>query len=881
MENQDPAVYLKDYRPPPYRIRATRMVLDLDTRLTRVHTVHDVECPLNTPEPLALDCEYIAVESVRIDGREPVEGQVTREGKKLIIAGLPAACQVEIVNTLDPSANTQLSGLYHSDGMLCTQCEAEGFRRITPAIDRPDNLATYRVTLRGPSDLYPVLLCNGNLVGQEVSDGVHVTEWHDPFPKPTYLFAVVAGNLSCLKDRFRTRGGRDVALHFYAAKRDIHKCRFAVGALKRAMRWDEETYGREYDLDLYNVVAVEDFNMGAMENKSLNIFNTKYVLADPDVATDTAFHDVEKVIAHEYFHNWSGNRVTCRDWFQLSLKEGFTVFREQCFGADMGSPGVTRIDDVDRLRNRQFPEDAGPLAHPVRPESYQEINNFYTATVYEKGAEVVRMLQVLAGEAVFRRGTDIYFDRHDGEAVTTDDFVAAIEEAAGGEAGFDFSAFKRWYSQAGTPELSAEGDYDRSASRYRLVLRQRCPETPGQADKLPFVIPVVVSLLDSEGSAMPFPDGSIEQVLVLSDPEQRFVFEDIPREPTPSLLRGFSAPVKLDAGLETPGLGTIARHDDDPFNRWEAGQRLFGKMILENLERVRAGEACRFDDGIIDLAGELVQSPGDDLMLAARLLTLPREAWLGELSKPIDPHGISESRMALMRSIASTHYAAILDRYLSLQEANDGTMGAVQSGIRALRDACLALLASLDTTEVQELARTQLSQARNLTDRESALSAIADSGMPDRQVLLDEFYRTWESEALVVNRWLRIQAIARQADVLAQVKKLTTHRAFDHDNPNKVYSLLLAFARLNPCGFHRTDGAGYDFIADWALKLDQSNSQVAAMLVTSLTSWRDMLPELGGQMQSGLVRISAAEFLSKDVTELVSLALKSGPDTAV
>ena len=416
MENQDATIYLKDYRPHPYRIRFTRMELDLDTRLTRVRTVHDMERRSKTSKPLVLDCDSIDVESVRIDGREPEEGLVTNEGKKLIIGGLPESCQVEIVNTLDPSANTQLSGLYQSGSMLCTQCEAEGFRRITPSIDRPDNLATYRVILRGPSNLYPVLLCNGNLVRQEVDNGVHMTEWHDPFPKPTYLFAIVAGNLSCLKDRFRTCGGRDVELNFYADDRDIHKCQFAMGALKRAMRWDEETYGREYDLDLYNVVAVEDFNMGAMENKSLNIFNTRYVLANPDVATDSAYHDVEKVIAHEYFHNWSGNRVTCRDWFQLSLKEGFTVFREQCFGADMTSPGVTRIDDADGLRNRQFPEDAGPLAHPVRPESYQEINNFYTATVYEKGAEVVRMLQVLTGPEAFRRGTDLYFDRHDGKA---------------------------------------------------------------------------------------------------------------------------------------------------------------------------------------------------------------------------------------------------------------------------------------------------------------------------------------------------------------------------------------------------------------------------------------------------------------------------------
>ena len=875
MNRQDTKIYLKDYCPHPYRIRATRMELDLDPRQTRIRTVHNVERRADVTGPLVLDCEDIDVESVRIDSRKPGETEVSREGNKLIIAGLPVVCRVEIVNTLDPSANTQLSGLYHSGSMLCTQCEAEGFRRITPSIDRPDNLAIYRVTLRGPRSLYPVLLCNGNLVRQEVVDGVHETEWHDPFPKPTYLFAIVVGSLSCLKDRFRTRGGRDVALHFYSADRDIDKCHFAMGALKRAMRWDEEIYDREYDLDLYNVVAVDDFNMGAMENKSLNIFNTKYVLANPDVATDTAFHNVERVIAHEYFHNWSGNRVTCRDWFQLSLKEGFTVFREQCFSADMSSQGVARIDNVNALRNRQFPEDAGPLAHPVRPESYQEINNFYTATVYEKGAEVIRMLRVLMGEDAYRRGTNLYFDRHDGEAVTTDDFVAAMEDAAQGEVDIDFTAFKRWYSQAGTPEVFAEGDYDGSTGLYTLTLRQHCPATPGQADKLPFVMPIATSLMDGDGSLLPLADGSHERVLVLSDPEQQFVFEDVPRKPTPSLLRGFSAPVKLDAGLDSSDLGLIVRHDNDPFNRWEAGQRLFEQAILENLKRLRSGKACRFDDGIIDLAGELLLSPGDDLMLAARLLTLPGEAWLGELSKPIDPQRIAESQLALMQCIATKHQDLLLKRYQSLQEANDGSMGATQSGIRALRDACLTLLASADTELDHELARAQLARARNLTDRDSALKAIADSGMYDRQRLLGEFYRTWQHEALVVNRWLQIQAGARQATVLEQVKELTSHPVFDHRNPNKVYALLLAFAHLNPVGFHRADGAGYDFIADWVQKLDPINSQVAARVAASLTSWRDMLPELGAKMKQALERIAGTEPLSSDVSELVDNALNS------
>ncbi len=873
MKTEHTTIYLRDYRPHPYRITATRMTLDLDPQCTRVTTRHEIEAREAGAGPLVLDCEAITVESVVVDGETLAADAYSISDNRLILPSVPEGCQVEIVNTLDPSANTALSGLYGSGGMLCTQCEAEGFRRITPAIDRPDNLATFRVILRGPAADYPVLLCNGNLVRDVTQNGIHETEWHDPFPKPTYLFAIVAGSLSCMRDTFRTMGGREVQLHFYAADRDIEKCEYAVGALKRAMRWDEEVYGREYDLDLYNVVAVSDFNMGAMENKSLNVFNTKYVLADPVIATDTDFHQVESVIAHEYFHNWSGNRVTCRDWFQLSLKEGFTVFRDQCFSADMASAGVQRISDVNVLRNHQFPEDAGPLAHPVRPDSYQEINNFYTTTVYNKGAEVVRMLHALCGAELFRRGTDLYFERHDGEAVTTDDFVTAIADAAGKDIAFDVAQFKRWYSQSGTPVVEASGEFDAAARRYTLTLRQHCPPTPGQKEKQPFVIPVNAALLGTDGRRFALDNGRDSTVLVLSEDTQSFVFDGIDAAPVPSLLRGFSAPVRMEAGLDDTALAVLFRHDDDPFNRWEAGQRLYQRIILDNLPRLQAGQIAAYDDAVSELVGEILRSPGDDLLLAARLLTLPGEAWLGEQSKPTDPPMLAAARKGLQQHIASRHEDAFLELYHALESRNDGGMGEGQTGVRALRDTCLSWLASLDTSRSQEIARAQLKNTRNMTDRNSALVAIADSTAPDRDELLAGFYDEWKEEALAVDRWFRVQATARHPEACRQVADLVQHPAFEPTNPNKVYSLLLAFARGNPAGFHRDDGAGYAFVADWVRRLDPVNPQVAARLVSAFTAWRDMAPEYGSGMKAALEDIDQAGSLSPDVAEMVSRSL--------
>ncbi len=876
MKSARTLTYLKDYRPPSHRILNTRMELDLDPVCTRVRTLHTVERCSESTDPLVLDHEEITIESIRIDGESPQQEAISYTDHQIRIAGLPVSCQLEIVNTLNPSTNSKLEGLYQSRNLLCTQCEAEGFRRITPSIDRPDNLATYQVLLRGPAKRYPVLLSNGNLVRQEIQHGIHETEWSDPFPKPTYLFAIVAGNLACRKDRFLTRSGREVSLHIYAAEADLDKCEFPMQALQRAMEWDEQAFGREYDLDLFNIVAVEDFNMGAMENKSLNVFNIKLVLASPEVSTDSDYDQIESVIGHEYFHNWSGNRVTCRDWFQLSLKEGFTVFRDQEFSAAMGSAGLQRIEDVDLLRSHQFPEDAGPLAHPVRPESYLEINNFYTSTVYEKGAEVVRMLQTLVGEQAFRKGTDLYFDRHDGQAVTTDDFVAAIQESLSEEAPFDFSAFKRWYSQAGTPVVHAEGTYDAKASQYTLTLRQSCPELPNQSNALAFVIPIVIALLDSDGQIQRFADGTDEKRLILSTPEQQFVFNGIQKPPIPSLLRRFSAPVKLEIDRDPSELVLLFQHDTDPFVRWDAGQQLLQNEILQNLARVQSGEPCQFDDTIVGLMGNLIQSSGDDLSLGAKLLTLPDESWLGQLSKPIDPISIAQSRHSLMQQVATVYFGALMDRYRSLEAENHGGPGKMQSGIRALRDTCLRFLSTIDTKEVHDLARTQLANARILTDRSSALQAITQSSMPDRVELLDGFYDDWKHEVLVVNRWLGIQAAARQANILSRMNELTQHPAFDARNPNKVYSLLLVFAARNPIGFHMANGEGYRFLTDWIIQLDEKNPMVAARLVSKLTPWQDMVPALGEQMKACLTRIQQVQSLSPDVSEIVTRGLTSG-----
>ena len=894
---------LKDYQPPAYQIVETTLTVDLDFSQTKINARHRVRRSQQSQPNLVLNLAPDAMQlgKIRVDGVTLASEQYRIEDAQLTVFDVPAEFDLAIENSIKPDKNTALSGLYKSGEMLCTQCEAEGFRRITPAIDRPDNLGRYTVTLRADKKTFPLLLCNGNLVEQGDDDaGRHHTTWHDPFPKPTYLFAIVAGKLACLEDSFTTRSKREVALRFYARPRDIDKCAHAMAALKHSMAWDEKNYGREYDLDLFNVVAVGDFNMGAMENKSLNIFNTQYVLADSGVATDGDFENVESVIGHEYFHNWSGNRVTCRDWFQLSLKEGFTVFREQQFSADMGSKAVKRIEDVAALRAHQFREDAGPMAHPVRPDSYMEINNFYTATVYHKGAEVIRMLHTLLGAKKFRRGTDLYFARHDGQAVTTDDFVAAMESAAG----VDLTRFKNWYSQAGTPVVEAQTAHDAARGVFEITLSQHCPPTPEQPNKAPFVIPIKAALFDREGKRISAhvenqagnqgDDGNDgndrndqndqDDLLVLSEQRQTFVFAGVASSsaapPVASLLRGFSAPVELRQPLSEDDLGLLLAHDDDPFNRWEAGQKLFLGHLLKRVKEIQAGEeSTDATDGPPDKIARAFESvlyeTDTDPALQAVILMLPDQAYISEQLAPIDPAAIFQARRELKRRLGSTHKTKLLKRYHQLNERNDGTVNAEQIGIRSLRNTCLNYLTALDAPEIHELAAALLENSRCMTDSATALAALADSSKPNRQALLDDFYARWKDEPLVVDKWLRIQATVPHEQTLSRVESLSRHDAFDAANPNKVYSLLVAFSHANPVCFHAPDGSGYRFIRRWVAQLDPANPQVSARLVSAFTNWKKYIPELKEQMRATLEEIAGLPKLSPDVAEIVSKSLEN------
>ncbi|MGI9311481.1 MAG: aminopeptidase N [bacterium] len=885
-------VRLADYRPPAFRIVDSALTLDLDFGETRVAAVHRVRrnpARADAPKDLALDLDELQVERVSIDGEPLAPSRYRVEDDRLVVFDAPDAFELGVENIIAPARNTALSGLYQSGDMLCTQCEAEGFRRITPAIDRPDNLGAYRVTLRADRDAFPLLLCNGNLIERGDCDARrHYAIWRDPFPKPTYLFAIVAGRLECMTDEFVTRGGRAVALRFFARARDIGKCAHAMASLKRAMAWDEQAYGREYDLDLYNVVAVGDFNMGAMENKSLNIFNTKYVLADPRMATDDDFEDVEAVIGHEYFHNWSGNRVTCRDWFQLSLKEGFTVFREQQFSADMSSAAVKRIADAAALRTHQFREDAGPMAHAVRPDSYIEINNFYTATVYSKGAEVVRMLHTLLGATAFRAGADLYFERHDGEAATTDDFVAAMADASG----MDLSQFKNWYSQAGTPVVEVETDYDAARRACTITLSQHCPSTPQQPSetKAPFVIPIKAALFDRDGRRIHTnanldderSDERSDELLVLSEARQSFVFDGIERAPVASLLRGFSAPVELRHDLSTDELALLLSCDDDPFSRWEAGQKLFLGALLDGIERIRDGAEMRIadSDSITRAFEAALDQADDDPALHARILMLPSAAYVGEMmfserASPIDPAAIFAARQGLKRHLADALRAKLLRSYHDSNARSDGAINAAQIGWRSLRDVCLDYLCALDDAESDHLAAALLAEARCMTDSVAALAALANGDKGDRQTLLDDFYRAWRDEPLVVDKWLGVQSCAPRADTLARVRELTRHEAFDAANPNKAYALLLGFSHANPRCFHAPDGAGYRFAAEWVARLDATNPQVGARLVSAFNHWRKYTPALKARMRETLESIAARPGLSRDVGEIVGKSLQN------
>lgn len=879
------AIHLRDYAPPDYLIPAVDLAFHLDDTQTRIVSQLQVVANHDRGQgvrPLVLDGVDVTLLELRIDGT-PLEGQAYRltEGG-LVIDHPPERCTLTVETQVNPRANTALQGLYQSSGNFCTQCEAEGFRRMTYFPDRPDVMARFTTTVEADKARFPVLLANGNPVAQGVDNERHWVRWEDPFPKPSYLFALVAGDLHRAETRFTTMSGREVALHVYVEHRNADKCDHALAALKKAMKWDEEVYGREYDLDIYMIVAVDDFNMGAMENKGLNIFNSKYVLARPDTATDQDFINIEGVVAHEYFHNWSGNRVTCRDWFQLSLKEGFTVFRDQEFTADMTSRASKRINDVRTLRVHQFPEDAGPMAHPVRPESYIEINNFYTATVYEKGAEVIRMMKALLGETAFRAGTDLYFERHDGQAVTTDDFVAAMEAASG----LDLSQFKRWYWQAGTPRVEVTRRFDAPAQTFELTLRQSCPPTPGQPSKEPFVIPVAVGLVGPDGSDLPLrlrddseaATAATTRVLRLEAPEQTFVFEGVNVEPVPSILRGFSAPVRLETDLDDRELAFLAGHDSDAFNRWEAGQQLATKALLRLISDAQAKRALTINPHLLEAVEALMARATEaDPQLVAAALTMPSEQYLAELVDPIDVDAIHVAREFVIVTLARHFRERWTVIYHHFDEAGPYSTDPQSVGRRALKNMALRYLMALGDEGMVQLCLAQFHAANNMTDVMAALERLANIDHPARQRSLEAFYERWQHEPLVVDKWFGLQASSTVAGTAERVEALTRHPAFNLRNPNKVLSLIGAFSRGNPVNFHATDGGGYRFLADQVLTLDGLNPQVAARLLTALSGWRRFDEARQRLMEEELVRIKATGGLSSDVYEVVVKALADGP----
>ncbi|MEO8410234.1 MAG: aminopeptidase N [Propionivibrio sp.] len=872
-------IHRKDYTAPAYWVDTVEMGFDLDPVATRVATRITMRRNCASPnKDVELLGDGVKLVALRMNGKtlsKGAKGYTITDGK-LRIANAPDEITLEIETLVQPEKNTSMMGLYISNGNFFTQCEPEGFRKITWFPDRPDVMAKYTVMLRGDKKKYPVLLSNGNLIEQgDLPKGRHYAKWEDPFKKPSYLFALVAGKLVCQEETFKLDSGRKVLLQVWVETGNLDKTQHAMASLKRSIRWDQQRYGLELDLDRFMIVAVGDFNMGAMENKGLNIFNTKYVLANPSIATDTDYANIEAVVGHEYFHNWTGNRVTCRDWFQLSLKEGLTVFRDQEFGADTHSRETARIREVRGLRAAQFPEDAGPMAHSVRPESYVEINNFYTATVYEKGAEVVRMIQTLIGEVAFRRGMDLYFARHDGQAVTCEDFVAAMGDAAG----FDFAPFMIWYRQAGTPIVRAHGAYDAETLRYTLTLAQSCPPTPAQAEKEPYLIPVAVGLLGPDGRDFDLGGSDTTctptHVLHLSALEQVFVFENIPAPPIPSLLRNFSAPVLLEYAYAESDLAHLLAHDSDAFNRWEAGQRLFGQLIRAAVERLASGESAAWPVAARD-AVRKVLVVADDPAFIAEALTLPGEATLAEQMAVVDPELLHHARTGLARFLASGLESDFVRLYDALAPNAPYRPETVDAGRRRRRNLCLAYLNELDIDEYRQLVRQQIATADNMTDQFAALSVLVNAPPVDGSTLaaesLAEFFARWQHEALVVDKWLAVQAGSRLPGTLARVEQLTRHAAFERMNPNKIYALIRTFG-ANHRHFHAADGSGYRFLAAQIAGLDPVNPQVAARLARCFDRWRRFDAAHQTYAQAALESIRQTPGLSRDVFEVVEKTL--------
>lgn len=872
------AIYLKDYKVPDFTITHTNLTFLLEEATTQVTAILKVVRDSNsTATDIVLDATNLELNAVYIDDVLIDASTYILTDAHLTIENVPAQCDIKTIVELKPHENTSLEGLYKSSGMFCTQCEAEGFRNITPYLDRPDVMSIFTTTIIADATKYPVLLSNGNLVSETKVEGdKHSATWHDPFKKPAYLFALVAGDLHCQADTFTTMSGRKIDLKIFVEPRNADKCEFALVSLKKSMCWDEEVYGREYDLDLFMIVAVDDFNMGAMENKGLNIFNSSCVLAKPDTTTDAGFERIEGIVAHEYFHNWSGNRVTCRDWFQLSLKEGFTVFRDAEFTADMHSRTVKRIDDVNMLRTAQFAEDAGPMAHPVRPESFIEISNFYTLTIYEKGAEVVRMIHTLLGEERFRQGSDLYFERHDGQAVTVEHFVAAMQDASG----IDLSQFFLWYQQAATPEVRIVDAYDDSTQTYSLTFTQTCRETAETKVKQPFHIPVKLGLVfqpdeqatyDVESDAY----DALTQVFHLTQAEQTLIFSNVASRPVPSLFRGFSAPVISNYAYSDHQLLALLKYDSDGFNKWHAAQTFSLNTIKEMVTSLQRGEVPKVNPNLIEAFALLLQQDELDPAMVAEMIKLPNESFLFQQYESIDVEAIHQARKLAYTQIAQALEEVITQKYSTL---STDTYAFVKEDVakRRLKNTLLYYLAYIDTPQALALANKQYVDANNMTDQRAAFSVLAhaaDNTLANN--VIQDFYEKWKHDTLVLDAWFVEQATIPVANNLERVKGLMQHPAFSIKNPNKVRSLIGAFCGQNHIAFHQSNGSGYAFLCEMIMTLDTLNPQIASRLVTPFTKWRKLDAGRQALIKTALENILAKQNLSKDVYEVVSKSLKS------
>jgi aminopeptidase N len=886
MELAPQPIRLADYQTPDFLIDTVDLAFELGEAETLVKAhlaLRRNPAAADRQASLRLDGDELELVSLALDGAALGSDRYRLEPDgSLVVTEVPDAFSLDIETRIRPQDNTALSGLYKSGGDFCTQCEPEGFRRITYFLDRPDVMARYTVTITADKTRYPVLLSNGNPSGKgDLPDGMHWAKWVDPHPKPSYLFALVAGDLVAHQDSFTTRSGKTVPLAIWVRRGDEDKCAHAMVSLKKSMRWDEEVFGLEYDLDVFNIVAASDFNMGAMENKGLNIFNTRYVLAKPETATDTDYQAVEAVIAHEYFHNWTGNRVTCRDWFQLSLKEGLTVFRDQQFSADQNSAAVCRIGNVRTLRAAQFPEDAGPLAHPVQPQSYLRIDNFYTATVYNKGAEVIRMMHTLLGRDGFRKGMDLYIRRNDNHAATIEDFVTAMEDANGA----DLGDFRLWYRQAGTPELSIQDRYDPATKEYELTLTQRVPSTPGQPEKTPMPIPVAMGLIGANGDEMPTRlagetesrDGT--RVLVSNAARQSFRFVDVAAPPVPSLLRGFSAPVKLQ-GLPLPRLKFLAVHDTDPVARWDAGQRVALRVLLDRVDAYQRGIGANrpvrmpgLDPDLIAAMRQTLADADRDPAFAAEALYLPSETTLADEMAVVDVDAIHAARESARQDLGLALADAFADTYQRLADRGAYKIDGRSIGRRALRNVSLAYIAARDGREGAQLAMVQFEAQQNMTDVLAALSVLVDTDCPERAVALARFYERWQDDALVIDKWFALQARCSLPGTVAAVRELTRHPAFSRSNPNRMRAVVGTFSQANQLHFHSADGAGYEFLAEEVLALDRANPTTAARLVQPLGNWRRFDPGRQALMKAQLDRILKTPGLSANTYEMVSKSL--------